>query len=224
MRRREGKRRAMGIYAPRVDSAVVAERLHALVESGIALQRIAAAAGIRREHLMRIAAGQHAWTTPRIARKIWSVDLLPRLVPPTASALRVQIACANGWTQKDFAALMGRAHPLNLTSARRRQMTYEHAQAIITAMDTALATWGGSANAAAKARGRGVLPAERYDTDLLHDPAWDGLGGVIAARSMADKVEDFAFLVTRGTSEHHAAQRVGMSVATLREYSRRVAA
>lgn len=159
-----------------------------------------------------------------IERKSWDKLLgaphrleVPDKVASRATTLRLRALVAEGWRSRDLVAQVP-CHPTLYT--RYDLVAYKVAARVVDFLEAAGP--GDSRRASVTALNKGWRPREAYDQDLLYDPLWDGVGGLLdpGRRPRAELVEEYWHLIHNDVDPAEAAHRVGKDRAWGREVYR----
>lgn len=146
------------------------------------------------------------------------------LVPMLGAVRRVQALMALGWRHSDITPLIGRESH-HIAAGRHPRMPALDWRVVDAAYDALSATPGPSSLSRARARRQGYAPPLAWDN--IDDPdeqpyAAPKRTGGRPARAAA-VVEEFDWLTGCGESPEIAADRLGVTLATVRDYRTRVA-
>lgn len=126
--------------------------------------------------------------------------LPPVSVPSAATALRLRMMQAEGWTVTDLVNAL-RCN----TSLYSRTPTVLYETAVRVVEFVASAPEGSSRIARATARNKGWMPRSAYEHGILLDPQWDGVGGYAATY---DELEDLLYESRSGATPATIAKRM----------------
>lgn len=214
-RRRQKEADLRRLKDPAYQWAVPAERARALMENQqrrhhLSQRRLATAAGLPKKTLWALSTGRTQRVYPTTMRALLELphlhEVQPATLPVAASVLRLQALTVQGWGAKYVHEILG-AEP-NLYS--RDRVAYAVVLRIIEALREYGSRPGPSQKAAVTARNHGWRAMDAYDRELLLDPLWDGVGGLLQERlSVSETREEFWFLVGNGVEPMCAGARVG---------------
>lgn len=232
-----GRERRRG---PQVDAEPVRQHVRELMAAGVSYSRIAQAAGVNTStvnHMLYERTGRPR--TKRLnhenARLILAVDVtqVPTgLVDSTGARRRLQALMAIGWPASRLAGPLG-LHPVYVREIQRRPRIYAttaHAMAVTynRLWDKRPEHYGISAQAANRSRSLGRAsgwpPPAAWDDDALDDPTrGPDMGEVISINRnelAAYRRGEVEFLASYGASPEEIAQRVDLTLGSIREIVR----
>jgi len=174
---------------------------------------IARASGVSTMALRALDKGDVQWVQRDTYERLRKLPKLTvddsRHVPMAATAIRVHALQAEGWGLRDLAR---EGMYANILQGNPPEIRLGRARTVIELVQRLGA--GPSVKGATAARTKGWPPREAYDRDLLLDPLWDGVGGLLDEQDEAtgDEIEhEFLHLVRTGTGPYEAGARVGRS-------------
>jgi hypothetical protein len=218
-----------GRWQPRTSAAPARAHIARLQQQHLSLRQIAAAAGVGGKVVTAIRDGR-AHVRPATAAAILAVTPAARpetgLVPATGTARRLRALMLAGWRASDLAGELGyQAHALRRLVTSGQFTPAPTAAAVRDLYDRLWDKTGPSERTSRNGERRGWAPAMAWDDDTIDDPAAQPQGirpprhG--SYRSAAEVVEDAEELISWGLTPAQAAERLGISRASLDQARRR---
>jgi|GEM_PF-6213056 len=169
---------------------------------------LARAAGLHTSVIWKVKTGQSRYVYPSTIEKLRTLPNLPQesvyLISSAATKIRIHCMAAAGWSAK--------RHLPREVYVKSDTCTRPFVEEMIEWLDEFAYRDGPSPHCRAYARGKGWKRAEEYDQDLLHDPLWDGKGGLLSrGLSSAEKAAEAKFLSSFGLSNGEIAARLGVT-------------
>jgi hypothetical protein len=160
--------------------------------------------------------------------KRYLLGYCPRLIDPTGTRRRVQALIALGWTYAEISEACGRetkqwAHYVTTTPGRVREDVAADVATAYERMSAVVPDGPYRARARNLARRKGWLPPLAWD-DIDNDPEPTPVKRRPGRQEVLPQIlEDFDWLTSAGESPEKAAERVGVTLATIRDYRLRAA-
>jgi transcriptional regulator with XRE-family HTH domain len=218
-----------GRWQPRTGAAPARAHIARLQQQHMTLQQVAAAAGVGDRSVSAIRAGQ-AHVRPATAAAILAVAPAARpetgLVPATGTVRRLRALMLAGWPASVLAGELGyQTHALRRLATSGQFTPAPTASGARVLYDRLWDKPGPSERTSRNAVQRGWAPAMAWDDDTIDDPAAQPQGIRPARRGSyrraADVIEDAEELIRWGLTPAQAAERLGISRASLDQARRR---
>jgi hypothetical protein len=178
----------------------------------------------------------HAEYKRRVAARKYLARADALTVPSLGVVRRIRALQAIGWSLGELDKRLGHGdgrckggpnYLWNVLNRPRVRIATHHK--VVALFEVLADCPGPSGRTRATARRNGWHPPSAWlgvdidDPDAQPDPGWsDPATRGRNARPMAHVVEDFDWLVSQGESENHAAERLGVTTATIRDYRLRI--
>lgn len=237
--RQESRLRAYGQWQPYVAAEPVREHIRALQVDGTGWRRVAQLAGLSLSTLNKVLYGGPGDRPPPGRVRAETAEAILRVRPSlapgaltdaTGTRRRLQALVANGYSQAQLAARLGKTGSNLGAMMRLDQVTTQTCDTVRQLYDQLWDqapaehdqhTRQAAVRARNHARARGWVPPLAWDDDLIDRPeAWPAEGWQRSTRKThrsAELAEDAAELLGQGHTRQHAADRLGVNLAALEQ-------
>lgn len=211
-----------------VDTAPLAEHIHALRAAGVGYADVAERTGLHRDTISNICRRRQTRTTAENAAKILAVPV-PAIaessccrLPAIGTRRRIQALCAIGYSNAYIAQRLGMTET-NVSRIHRRSghVSAEIARRVDLLFRELQLTPGSNVRARNRARKNGWPPPLAWDEETIDDPA--ATPASYNANSSAPFIEKYRDAREIGRTDQEIAQQLGIQPKSLARYLSRYA-